>query len=67
MMDVETMVLSMTDQSRRDGELRRIGAVAGIAGSVPVGLVQAYTGESIALTRIATIIFPTIITLWVAE
>ena len=36
------------------------------AGSVPVGLVQAYTGESIALTRIATIIFPTIITLWVA-
>src|SRR5215211_4254604 len=38
--------------------------VAGI-GSVPVGLVQAYTGESIGFTRIATIIFPTIITLWV--
>jgi hypothetical protein len=38
--------------------------VAGI-GSVPVGLVQAYTGESIWFTRIATIIFPTIITLWV--
>jgi len=38
--------------------------VAG-AGSVPVGLVQAYTGESIGFTRIATIIFPTIITLWV--
>ena len=38
--------------------------VAGV-GSVPVGLVQAYTGESIPFTRIATIIFPTIITLWV--
>ena len=38
--------------------------VAGI-GSVPVGLVQAYTGESVSFTRIATIIFPTIITLWV--
>src|SRR5215203_4431135 len=39
--------------------------VAGV-GSVLVGLVQAYTGESIGFTRIATIIFPTIITLWVA-
>jgi hypothetical protein len=39
--------------------------VAGV-GSVPVGLVQAYTGESIGFTKIATIIFPTIITLWVA-
>jgi hypothetical protein len=38
--------------------------VAGV-GSVPVGLVQAYTGESIGFIRIATIIFPTIITLWV--
>jgi len=34
---------------------------------VLVGLVQAYTGESIGFTRIATIIFPTIITLWVAR
>ena len=40
--------------------------VAAGAGSVPVGLVQAYTGESVPFTRIATIIFPTIITLWVA-
>jgi hypothetical protein len=39
--------------------------VAGV-GSVPVGLVQAYTGEFIGFTKIATIIFPTIITLWVA-
>src|SRR5215216_7657930 len=41
-----------------------VAVVAGV-GSVPVGLVQAYTGESIGFTRIATIIFPTVITLWV--
>src|SRR5215213_9279531 len=41
-----------------------VAVVAGV-GSVPVGLVQAYMGESIGFTRIATIIFPTIITLWV--
>jgi hypothetical protein len=41
-----------------------VAVVAGV-GSLPVGLVQAYTGESIGFTRIATIIFPTIITLWV--
>jgi hypothetical protein len=35
-------------------------------GSVPVGLVQAYTGEVIGFTRIATAVIPTIITLWVA-
>jgi hypothetical protein len=46
------------------GWLGWVAAVAGV-GSVPVGLVQAYTGESIGFTRIATIIFPTIITLWV--
>ena len=39
--------------------------VAGL-GSIPVGLVQAYQGESVAFTRVATIIFPTIILLWVA-
>src|SRR5829696_5816069 len=47
------------------GWLGWVVVVAGV-GSVLVGLVQAYTGESIAFTRIATIIFPTIITLWVA-
>src|ERR687897_773293 len=47
------------------GWLGWIAVVAGV-GSVPVGLVQAYTGESIGFTKIATIIFPTIITLWVA-
>jgi hypothetical protein len=46
------------------GWLGWVVVVAGV-GSVPVGLVQAYTGESIGFTRIATIIFPTIITLWV--
>ena len=46
------------------GWLGWIAVVAGV-GSVPVGLVQAYTGESIGFTKIATIIFPTIITLWV--
>jgi hypothetical protein len=46
------------------GWLGWVVVVAGV-GSVPVGLVQAYMGESIGFTRIATIIFPTIITLWV--
>jgi hypothetical protein len=39
--------------------------LAGV-GSILVGLVQAYQGELIALTRMATIIFPTVVTLWVA-
>ena len=39
--------------------------VAGL-GSIPVGLVQAYQGESVAFTRAATIMFPTVILLWVA-
>jgi hypothetical protein len=38
--------------------------VAG-AGSILVGLVQSYAGESNAFTKVATIVFPTIITLWV--
>jgi hypothetical protein len=41
-------------------------AVVAAAGSILVGLVQAHTGESVAFTRIATIVFPTVITLWVA-
>ncbi len=39
--------------------------VAGI-GSVAVGLIQAQLGESTGLSQIASIVFPTIITLWVA-
>jgi Domain of unknown function (DUF4386) len=39
--------------------------VAGI-GSVVAGLVQAYAGESTTVTRVLTIVFPTVITLWLA-
>ena len=39
---------------------------AGI-GSLVAGLVQAYAGESTTVTRILTIIFPTVITLWLVE
>ena len=39
--------------------------VAG-AGSVAVGLVQGQVGETNAVTRIPSIIFPTVITLWLA-
>lgn len=35
-------------------------------GSAIVGLVQAYAGESTDLTRSLTIVFPTVITLWLA-
>ena len=37
--------------------------VAGL-GSVVAGLVQAYAGESTTATRVLTIVFPTVITLW---
>jgi hypothetical protein len=37
--------------------------VAGI-GSVVAGLVQAAAGEATTVTRVLTIIFPTVITLW---
>lgn len=40
--------------------------VAG-AGSIVVGLIQAYVGESTSATRTLTIIFPTVITLWLAQ
>jgi Domain of unknown function (DUF4386) len=41
-------------------------AVVAGAGSVLVGLVQAQVGETNAVTRIPSIIFPTVITLWLA-
>jgi hypothetical protein len=41
-------------------------AVVAGAGSVMVGLVQAQVGETNAVTRIPSIIFPTVITLWLA-
>lgn len=40
--------------------------VAGL-GSVVAGLVQAYAGESTTVTRVLTIIFPTVITLWLLQ
>jgi hypothetical protein len=40
--------------------------VAGV-GSVAAGLVQASAGESTTVTRILTIIFPTVITLWLVQ
>ncbi len=48
--------------------VRWAGWVVALAGawSIPVGVVQAYAGESTTFTRVATIISPTIITLWVA-
>jgi hypothetical protein len=41
-------------------------AVVAGAGSVVVGLVQAQVGETNAVTRIPSIVFPTVITLWLA-
>ncbi|HZA81280.1 MAG TPA: hypothetical protein VFC13_07375 [Actinomycetes bacterium] len=43
-----------------------IVAAAGV-GSVAAGLVQAVAGEPSTLSRVLTIIFPTIITLWLVE
>jgi hypothetical protein len=40
--------------------------VAGI-GSVAAGLLQAVVGEPTVLSRILTIIFPTVITLWLVD
>ena len=56
--------LAVASSGEYPGLLGWVVVIAGV-GSVPVGLVQAYTGESIGFTRIATIIFPTVITLWV--
>lgn len=41
-------------------------AAAGL-GSIVVGLVQGAAGESTTFTRVLTIVFPTIITLWVVQ
>jgi uncharacterized protein DUF4386 len=40
--------------------------VAGV-GSVAAGLVQATVGESTTVTRVLTIVFPTVITLWLVR
>ena len=56
--------LAVACSGEYSGWLGWVVVVAGV-GSVPVGSVRAYTGESIGFTRIATLIFPTIIMLWV--
>ena len=43
-----------------------IVVVAG-AGSILAGLIQAAAGEPTTITRVLTIIFPTVITLWLVE
>jgi hypothetical protein len=58
------LAVAWSDQYSRP--LGWVVVVAGV-GSVVVGLVQAYVGESTAFTRILTIVFPTIITLWVVQ
>jgi hypothetical protein len=50
------------------GHPRSLGWTVLVAavGSILAGLVQAYAGEPVTFTRVATIILPTVITLWVA-
>jgi hypothetical protein len=50
------------------GHPRSLGwtVLVAAAGSILAGLVQAYAGEPVTFTRVATIIFPTVTTLWVA-
>jgi hypothetical protein len=48
------------------GWLGWVAVAAGI-GSVAVGLVQAVVGESTLVSRVLTIVFPTVITLWVVQ
>jgi hypothetical protein len=43
-----------------------VSVIAGL-GSVVVGFVQAYVGESTPVTRMLTYVFPTVITLWVVQ
>jgi hypothetical protein len=57
--------LAVAASRRHPRWLGWVAVVAGV-GSVLVGLVQAYAGESTTVTRVATIVFPTVITLWTA-
>jgi hypothetical protein len=52
-MDTQTIVTSMTDHTRSEGRIFQIGSVAGIVGSL--------------LAIVGNLLFPTIITLWVAR
>jgi xanthine/uracil permease len=41
-------------------------AVAGAAGSLAAGTLEALAGQSTAITKVSTIITPTVLTLWTA-
>jgi hypothetical protein len=56
--------LAVARSGRYPRWLGRVAVLAGL-GSLGVGLVQAIVGESTPATRILTIVFPTVITLWV--
>ncbi len=63
-----TFILYGLAVTRSDVYPRWLGwpvVMAGI-GSLAVGLIQAQVGESTGVSRVASIVFPTIITLWVA-
>jgi hypothetical protein len=49
-----------------DDKIGRVVMAAGI-GSVAAGLLQAAVGEPTTLSRVLTIIFPTVITLWLVD
>jgi hypothetical protein len=59
----------MATPTTTTGWILRIGSYTGIAGagSVLAGLIQAVAGEPTTVTRVLTIIFPTVITLWLVE
>ena len=58
--------LAMAWSRRYPGWLGWVAVVAGV-GSLAAGLVQAVVGEPTTLSRVLTIIFPTVITLWLID
>ena len=64
--DTSTAGLAVAWSRRYPRWLGWVVAAAGV-GSVAAGLVQAVAGEPTALSRVLTIIFPTVITLWLVE
>jgi hypothetical protein len=58
--------LAVAWSRRYPGWLGWVAVVAGV-GSLAAGLVQAVVGEPTTLSRVLTIIFPTVITLWLVD
>jgi hypothetical protein len=58
--------LAVARSRRYPGWLGWVAVVAGI-GSLAAGLLQAIVGEPTTLSRVLTIIFPTVITLWLID